>query len=135
MTPMRLFVDYFRSVSPGVTRAQLINPHSPAQRIPPSRPPSNHPTTTMTKNSPPVVVEVTSTLGDGLYGPGHEIEILVRFSAPVVVQGVPPRLWLDLGDNDGYAEFEALSDGTDDTLVFVYVVNEGVCFVSILFFF
>jgi len=76
---------------------------------------------------------VTSTLADGLYGAGHEIEILVRFSAPVVVQGLPPRLWLDLGDNDGYAEFEALSDGTDDTLVFIYVVLEGMSFETVLF--
>lgn len=77
---------------------------------------------------------MTSTLADGLYGAGHEIEILVKFSAPVVVQGLPPRLWLDLGDDDGYAEFETFSDGTDDTLVFVYVVLEGVSFDPVLFF-
>ncbi len=68
---------------------------------------------------------MTSTLADGLYGAGHEIEILMRFSAPVVVEG-SPRLWLDLGDNDRYVEFEALSDGTDDTLVFLFDVVEGV---------
>lgn len=69
---------------------------------------------------------MTSTLADGLYGPGHEIEILVRYTAPVVVYGTP-RLWLDLGDADGYAEYDALKDGTDDTLAFVYSVREGMC--------
>lgn len=69
-------------------------------------------------------MEVTSTLADGYYGPGHEVEILIKYTAPVVVYGVP-RLRLDLGDADDYASFEALRDGTNNTLVFVYVVREG----------
>ncbi|CAM9670686.1 unnamed protein product, partial [Hapterophycus canaliculatus] len=74
----------------------------------------------------PVVFEVTTTLADGQYGPGHEVEILTKFTAPVVVYGVP-RLWLDLGDADDYASFdEALSnDAANDTLVFTYIVREG----------
>lgn len=70
---------------------------------------------------------MTSTLADGQYGAGHEIEILVKFTAPIVVYGVP-RLWLDLGDSDGYASFdEARSNNTtNDTLVFIYYVREGI---------
>lgn len=52
------------------------------------------------------------------------MEILIRYTAPVVVYGAP-RLWLDLGDSDGYAEFEAPIDGTNDTLLFLYSVREG----------
>ncbi|CAM9804617.1 unnamed protein product, partial [Scytosiphon promiscuus] len=75
---------------------------------------------------PPAIFEVTSTLVDGQYGPGHEVEILVKFTAPVVVYGVP-RLWLDLGDADAYALFGgALSNNaTNDTLAFIYFVQEG----------
>lgn len=69
---------------------------------------------------------MTSTLADGRYGPGHEIEILVKYTSPVVVSGTP-WLWLDLGDADSYAECTALKTGTDDTLAFVYVVVEGIC--------
>lgn len=75
---------------------------------------------------PPLIAEVTSTLADGVYGPGHDIEILIRYTAPVLVYGTP-RLWLDLGDADGYAECHALKVDTDDTLAFVYVVGEGTC--------
>lgn len=85
-----------------------------------------HPQPNHTSKRPPLIAEVTSTLADGLYGPGHEIEILVRYTAPVVVYGTP-RLWLDLGDADDYAECTALKAGTDDTLAFVYIVVEGMC--------
>lgn len=73
---------------------------------------------------PPVVAEVTSSLADGRYGPGQEVGILLKYTAPVTVVG-RPRLWLDLGDTNGYAEFEAMNDGANDTLLFVYVVREG----------
>ncbi|CAN0537650.1 unnamed protein product, partial [Scytosiphon promiscuus] len=73
---------------------------------------------------PPLVAQVTSSLADGRYGPGQEGKILVQYTASVTVIGTPV-LWLDLGDADGYAEFDAMSDGSNDTLVFVYSVREG----------
>lgn len=66
-----------------------------------------------------------STLADGQYGPGQEVEILIKYTAPVTVFGAAPRLWLDLGGTDGYAEYYSMSDGTNDTLIFVYIVQEG----------
>lgn len=67
---------------------------------------------------------MTSSLADGWYGPGQEAEILLKFTTPVTVVGTP-RVWLDLGDVDGYAKFNAMSDGTNDTLLFLYIVREG----------
>lgn len=43
---------------------------------------------------------------------------------PVTVVG-SPQLWLDLGDADGYANFTGMANGTNDTLVFVYIAREG----------
>lgn len=67
---------------------------------------------------------MTSSLADGRYGPGQEVNILVEYTASVTVIGTPV-LWLDLGDADGYAEFDTMSDSANDTLVFVYLVREG----------
>lgn len=53
----------------------------------------------------------------------------MKFSSPVTVLGTP-RLWLDVGDADGYAEFNAMAGGTNDTLVFRYVVQEGIALVQ-----
>lgn len=50
---------------------------------------------------------------------------MIKYTAPITVFGAAPRLWLDLGGTDGYAEYNSMSDGTNDTLVFVYVVQEG----------
>lgn len=72
----------------------------------------------------PEVSNVTSSLADGQYGPGQEVEILVKYNFPVTVLGTP-RLWLDLGDADRYANFTGMNNGTNDMLVFAYIVREG----------
>lgn len=54
------------------------------------------------------------------------------YSSPVTVLGAP-RLWLDLGDADGYAEFAVMADGTNDTLVFRYIVQEGTFLVDVIY--
>lgn len=79
----------------------------------------------MPSSRPPFVAEVMSTLADGQYGPGQEVEILIKYTAPVTVFGAAPRLWLDLGGTDGFAEYDSMNGDTNDTLVFVYVVQEG----------
>ena len=73
---------------------------------------------------PPLVAQLTSSLAEGRYGPGQEVNILVKYTAPVTVIGAPV-LWLDLGDADNYAEFDGMSHGSNDTLLFVYFVREG----------
>ncbi|CAM9881857.1 unnamed protein product, partial [Laminaria digitata] len=85
---------------------------------------SDTPTTNLPLERTPLVDRVTSSLADGRYGPGQEVNILLKYTAPVTVIG-SPVLWLDLGDDDGYAEFEGMSDGSNDTLLFVYFVREG----------
>lgn len=76
------------------------------------------------------MVNVTSPLANGRYGPGQEVEILLAYSAPVTVIGTP-RLRLDLGDTDGYGFFTRTSNSTTNALVFLYVVKEGTVLVMI----
>ncbi|CAM9289872.1 unnamed protein product, partial [Sphacelaria rigidula] len=74
--------------------------------------------------TPPTVSNVTSSLANGQYGPGQEVDILLKYNFPVTVLG-NPRLWLDLGDVDRCANFTAMVDDTNDTLTFIYEVLEG----------
>lgn len=52
------------------------------------------------------------------------MDILVTYSTPVVVSGVP-RLCLDLGDAGDCARFTGMGDGANETLAFLYTVEEG----------
>ena len=45
----------------------------------------------MSKNA--VVVNSTSTVADGTYGNGSTIDLLVEFSEPVAVTGIPNWNW------------------------------------------
>lgn len=54
------------------------------------------------------------------------MEISIEYNAPVVVIGLP-WLQLDLGDTNGYAEFDAMADALNRTLLFSFIVREGMC--------
>lgn len=68
---------------------------------------------------PPEVISVTSPTADGTYGTGETIDIMVRFSEPVYVNGTP-QLILETGSVDARVDY-AGGDGTD-TLTFVYAI-------------
>ena len=71
---------------------------------------------------PPRVASVASPSGNGTYGAGDTVRILVRFTEPVLVDGEPV---LALGAGAG-AERASYSSGSGtDTLVFLYTVQPG----------
>jgi len=72
--------------------------------------------------SPPGVVMVITNVPDGTYGSGYIIDILVVFSAPVVVAGTP-HLLLETGVDDRLAPY--ISGNGTEGLTFRYVVQAG----------
>ncbi|WP_445247359.1 FG-GAP-like repeat-containing protein, partial [Microcoleus sp. OTE_8_concoct_300] len=70
----------------------------------------------------PTVTAVTATTADGSYGIGATIAITVTFDAAVTVTGTP-RLQLETGTTDRFANYVSGSGGT--TLTFNYVVQPG----------
>ncbi|RQM26474.1 hypothetical protein B5M09_002920 [Aphanomyces astaci] len=74
--------------------------------------------------SPPTVVQVTTPVPDGEYGPGHVIAIDVAFSVPVVVTGTPV-LHLAVLPTPQAATYEATAGATSSVVRFTYVVQPG----------
>ncbi|ETV96257.1 hypothetical protein, variant [Aphanomyces invadans] len=73
--------------------------------------------------TPPKIVQVTTPIPDGTYGPGHAIPIDVVFSVPVVVAGAPV-LRLAVLPTPQLATYNA-PGSTPSVLRFVYVVQPG----------
>jgi hypothetical protein len=71
---------------------------------------------------PPTVTNVSSTTGNGTYGPGQTVAITVQFSSAVTVTGVP-QLTLETGASDAVVNY-AGGSGTP-TLTFSYLVAVG----------
>jgi len=69
-----------------------------------------------------IVTDVTSTNANGLYTLGDTIDVIVTFSEPVTVTGIP-QLILETGAVDREIDFSSGS-GTD-TLTFQYIVQAG----------
>jgi glutamine amidotransferase-like uncharacterized protein len=74
--------------------------------------------------TPPTVVSV-SAIRDGLYATGGIIQILVTFSEPVVVQGLPPQLRLNSLANPAVRNAQYAAGSGTNTLSFKYVVQDG----------
>ena len=78
-----------------------------------------------TDKAAPVVVGVSSSTADGVYGLGASIGVEVSFSEPVVVDeaGGTPGLLLETGAVDRVAPYS--SGSLSSTLVFTYTVQAG----------
>ena len=74
-------------------------------------------------NTTPKVTAVTATTPDGSYGVGSTINITVTFDAAVTVTGGTPRLQLETGTTDSFANYDSGSGTT--ALTFNYVVQPG----------
>ncbi|MDH3959557.1 MAG: hypothetical protein OEU98_08820, partial [Actinomycetota bacterium] len=76
--------------------------------------------------TPPVVIDVTSTLGDGSYRVGQEVPVTVTFSEPVTAADTP-RLTLATGSPVTTAvDMDALPSGSlTNVLTFRYTVAAG----------
>ena len=70
----------------------------------------------------PYVIQVDSPTPAGMYGPGEEIFIELKWSAPVIINGTGDVM-LETGLEDFYAPLH--SGNNSDTLVFRYVVQRG----------
>jgi hypothetical protein len=71
-------------------------------------------------NTAPTVVSITGT--DDTYNTGAAVDLVVKFSEAVSVQGTP-KLLLETGSTDRSAEYVSGSGGTD--LLFRYTVQSG----------
>jgi len=71
---------------------------------------------------PPEVTNVSSSKPDGTYGTGEIINIMVTFSEPVYVTGIP-QLTLETGSTDALIYY--VSGSGTDTLTFAYAVASG----------
>ncbi|MFX1599495.1 MAG: hypothetical protein ACFFB6_02745, partial [Promethearchaeota archaeon] len=74
------------------------------------------------ETTPPVIINVSSSISNGTYGIGEVIDIIVYFSEPVSVTGTP-QLTLETGLIDAVIDYVGGS-GTD-ALIFGYVVASG----------
>ncbi|WP_144036478.1 MBG domain-containing protein [Sphingobacterium psychroaquaticum] len=79
-------------------------------------------TATAELHAPVSVTQVTSTLRNGTYGIGKDIPVLVQFTKPVTVSGVP-SIALQLQNGSVQANYVAGS-GTD-ALTFNYKIQDG----------
>ncbi|KAL3669536.1 hypothetical protein V7S43_004923 [Phytophthora oleae] len=70
----------------------------------------------------PTVLKVSSSIANGLYRCGDQIDLTVTFSLHVIVKGTP-FLWLDMGSVSRKALY-ASGSGTKE-LTFIYTVQEG----------
>jgi len=74
------------------------------------------------ETTPPEVTNVSSSKPDGSYGTGEIIDIMVTFSEPVFVTGIP-QLTLETGSIDAVINY--ISGSGTDTLTFSYIVASG----------
>ena len=74
------------------------------------------------ETTPPEVTNVSSSKPDGTYGTGESIDIMVTFSEPVYVTGIP-QLTLETGSIDAVINY--ISGSGTDTLTFSYIVASG----------
>ncbi|MEG4634801.1 DUF4347 domain-containing protein, partial [Microcoleus sp. AR_TQ3_B6] len=81
---------------------------------------ANSNTASILLNTTPKVTAVTATTPDGSYGVGSTINLTVTFDAAVNVTGTP-RLQLETGTTDSFANYASGSGGT--VLTFNYVVQ------------
>ncbi|MBV5322692.1 MAG: hypothetical protein JZU60_02520, partial [Ilumatobacteraceae bacterium] len=73
----------------------------------------------------PTVTNVTSSTSDGTYTTGSVVSIQVQFSEVVKVNGdAPPRLTLETGTTDRFANYAYIGNNTN-TLTFRYTVVAG----------
>jgi len=76
---------------------------------------------------PPVIESIDSPTGNGTYTLGQTITIDVKFDEEIVVNTTlgTPRLFLETGAVDRYADYVGLVGANNDTLRFTYTVQEG----------
>jgi len=74
------------------------------------------------ETTPPVIINVTSSISDGTYGMGEVIDIVIYFSELVDVPGTP-QLILETGTIDAVIDY--VGGGGTDALIFAYVVASG----------
>jgi len=74
------------------------------------------------ETTPPDVTNISSSKPDGTYGTGEIIDIMVTFSEPVFVTGIP-QLTLETGSIDAVINY--VSGSGTDTLTFTYTVISG----------
>ena len=72
-------------------------------------------------DSAPNVVSVTSSLADGQYGVGSEIDVVIEFDQPVTASG---NILLRLETNNEQ-KFAELTSNSDNKIYFTYQVQEG----------
>ena len=72
-------------------------------------------------DSAPNVVSVTSSLADGQYGVGSEIDVVIEFDQPVTASG---NILLRLETNNEQ-KFAELTSNSDNQIYFTYQVQEG----------
>lgn len=72
-------------------------------------------------DSAPYVVSVTSSLADGVYGVGSEIDVVIEFDQPVTASG-NISLRLETNNEQKFAE---LTSNSDNQISFAYQVQEG----------
>ena len=72
-------------------------------------------------DSAPHVVSVTSSLADGQYGVGSEIDVVIEFDQPVTASG---NILLRLETNNEQ-KFAELTSNSDNKIYFTYQVQEG----------
>lgn len=72
-------------------------------------------------DSAPNVVSVTSSLADGQYGVGSEIDVVIEFDQPVTASG---NILLRLETNNKQ-KFAELTSNSDNQIYFTYQVQEG----------
>lgn len=72
-------------------------------------------------DSAPHVVSVTSSLEDGQYGVGSEIDVVIEFDQPVTASG---NILLRLETNNEQ-KFAELTSNSDNQIYFTYQVQEG----------
>jgi hypothetical protein len=76
--------------------------------------------------TPPVVLDVTSTMPDGVYGAGSAIDIRVRFSESLTLGGAgSPELILSGIGTYVYFQDLSMTSLASDTMVFSYTVGAG----------
>ena len=72
-------------------------------------------------DSAPRVLSVTSSLADGVYGVGSEIDVVIEFDQPVTASG---NILLRLETNNEQ-KFAELTSNSDNKIYFTYQVQEG----------
>ena len=72
-------------------------------------------------DSAPYVVSVTSSLADGVYGVGSEIDVVIEFDQPVTASG---NILLRLETNNEQ-KFAELTSNSENQIYFAYQVQEG----------